>query len=313
MRTSNVDVAVRAGSIPDRRCCEAARSPTCVDDSGVVWAHQLDHPLSVDQKETAGGAVDDVVSGRPPVPSSGSDRDEQCTGFPDDRGGALDETTSTARQPVPGDAGSLVITYSSLQHAFDTDEERFLRQWYAKIERTDDNGTPIHQVGDVIAYTLAYEQMGDPFGLLDGESVDLGHIAGHLFDMDTGDLNSDLLDQIEAFGEGILIIDSVRLDPAWRGHGLGPLVAGLVIEQLGEGRRFVALQAAPTERRNAAGEVVDKISDAEREVAARKLGMLWSQLGFEFFRGDVWILDLGLVTFADRLKAIRRGLGLLRA
>lgn len=85
----------------------------------------------------------------------------------------------------------------------------------------------------------------------------------------------------------------------------------MVIEYLGEGRRFVALQAAPAERRKSTGGVVfDTISDAERATAVGKLGVLWSQVGFELFRDEVWVLDLGMRTFGDRMAAIRRSFGL---
>jgi hypothetical protein len=88
------------------------------------------------------------------------------------------------------------------------------------------------------------------------------------------------------------------------------LLVGMVIEYLGEGRQFVALQAAPAERRNTAGRIIDEITDAERDTAITKLGAQWSQLGFEFFKDEVWILDLGLTEFENRMQAIRRRMGL---
>jgi hypothetical protein len=202
-----------------------------------------------------------------------------------------------------------VIDYSSRQHTFKDADERSVRQWYAEILCTDDDGEPAHKVGSVLAYTVGFEAMSDPFGLMDAESADLGHIAGVLFDAD-GDLDPDLLDQLEAFGEGFLLLDWAHLEREWRGHGLGLLVTGMVIEDLGAGRRFVVLQAAPSERRNADGEVVEKISKSERAAAVVKLGALWSELGFEFFRDEVWVLDLALRTFTDRMLALRRRLGL---
>jgi hypothetical protein len=78
---------------------------------------------------------------------------------------------------------------------------------------------------------------------------------------------------------GCLIVDSVRLEPSWRGYGLGALLVGMVIEHLGEARQFVTLHAAPTERRNAAGERVEELSDANRHAASVKLGDHWAQLG----------------------------------
>jgi len=64
------------------------------------------------------------------------------------------------------------------------------------------------------------------------------------------------------------------------------------------------------ERRDAAGEVVDKISEVERDSAVAKLGILWFQLGFELFGDEVWILDLGSRTVRDRIEVICESLGL---
>lgn len=211
---------------------------------------------------------------------------------------------------LPREIDSLIITYTSRQHAFKDDYERRLIQWYACIECTDDDGESVEEVGYILAYTVDFEEMSDPFSLLDAETADLGHIAGVLFDPSTGELVDELDDLIEPFGSGVLIIDSVRLKQPWRGHGVGPLVVGMAIQQLGEGRRMTVLRAAPTERRNSSGEVVERSTDADRAVAVAKLGALWSQLGFEHVRDEVWVLDHSLTTFSQAMQEIRRRFGL---
>ncbi|KOX15222.1 hypothetical protein ADK67_41925 [Saccharothrix sp. NRRL B-16348] len=110
----------------------------------------------------------------------------------------------------------------------------------------------------------------------------------------------------------MLVIDTVRLEPAWRGYGLGTLCVGMMIERLAAGRRLVVLRAAPAERRTAKGKVVDEISAAERDLAVAKLGRLWSQLGFEHFKDEVWVLDLGLATFTKAMDLVRSRVGLSR-
>lgn len=304
-----------------RRACRAAglRVRTGVGDNGIVWVHHVDHVVTDAEFQAAGRALSNFFEGQPPVPFHELVREEQrkLLALVDDAASATSSESRQAEPPnhespseLPGAVDSLVLDYNSRQHAFKTDEEQCLHEWYVKIECVDEDGDLSHNVGYVTAYTVEYENMTDPFAILDDETADLGHIGGVLFDEDTGELVSDLEDQIDGLGDGVLIIDSVQLDPAWRGRGLGPLLVGMVIEYLGAGRRFVALQAAPTERRNAAGEVVDKISDGERGAAKEKLGALWSQLGFEFFKDDIWILDLALRTFGDRMEAIRHGFGL---
>jgi hypothetical protein len=302
-----------------RQACRAAglRVRTGMNDHGAVWAYHMDHVGTDAEVQAAGRALSNLINDKPAVPFHELVRDEQRK-----RLTVVDGVAHTAapasQQPngvpaslkPPGDIDALVVDYSSRQNAFDDADERSLRAWYAKIQCTDANGRAVHKVGKVLAYTVDFERMADPFGSLDGESADLGHAASVLFDSESGELDSELYHKLEAFGEGFLLIDWVRLEPAWRGHGLGPLLAGMVIEHLGGGRRFVALQAAPSERRNVAGEIVKEISDEERAAAVVKLGALWSELGFEYFRDEVWILDLALRTFSDRMEAVRRRAGL---
>src|SRR5690242_19787177 len=78
-------------------------------------------------------------------------------------------------------------------------------------------------------------------------------------------------------GAEMLIIDRVTLAPRWRGYGLGSLVAGMVIECLGESRRLAALVAGPVEYRDDKGNGVDRLSESGWNAAVRKLGELWAQ------------------------------------
>lgn len=60
-----------------------------------------------------------------------------------------------------------------------------------------------------------------------------------------------------------------------------------------------------------AGEIVKEISKAERATAVKKLGALWSELGFEYFKNEVWILDLAARPFSGQMEAVRRRVGLV--
>jgi hypothetical protein len=131
-----------------------------------------------------------------------------------------------------------------------------------------------------------------------------------IFQPASGKMRGKVEDLIESAGHGMLIIDSVWLEPSWRGHGLGPLLVGMVIEHLGAARQFVALQPAPTEHHDTAGAEVEEIPAAGRGVVVEKLGALWAQLGFELVDDNVWILSLGSTTFAKQMSLIRSSLGL---
>lgn len=73
----------------------------------------------------------------------------------------------------------------------------------------------------MLAYVVEYASMRDPFGALDSNTADLGHIAGTLFD--GNDLVADLDEQLEPLGDAVLILDTITLQPDWRGRQLGPL------------------------------------------------------------------------------------------
>lgn len=292
-----------------RQACRRAglRVRTGVNANGVVRVEHVDHVVTDAEMQVAARAIDDVFSGSESRPFRELAREEQRKRMTIVR----DESVETAdERSAPGDVHSLVIDYSSRQTASNVDDERFLQSWYATITLAGDNGEAIEKVGSIWAYTVDYEEMVNTFDVLDDQTADLGHIAGVIFDPATGDMRPEMEDHIEFTGHGMLIIDSVWLEPSWRGHGLGPLLVGMVIEHLGAARQLVALQPAPTERRDGAGNVVEDISDAEREVAMEKLGELWAQVGFEHVDNNVWVLNMGLTTFTDQMAAIRDRLGL---
>lgn len=91
----------------------------------------------------------------------------------------------------------------------------------------------------------------DPFSLLDGQDADLGAIAETIFPASTGRLDQDLDDQLEPIGSRILILNSVRLAPDWRGFGLGVLLTGTAIKKLSGGVRAAVCYAAPKDELDA--------------------------------------------------------------
>ena len=145
-------------------------------------------------------------------------------------------------------------------------------------------------------------QTRDPFGLLDGEDAGLGAIAGTVFDARTGQLDPDLDDLLEPLGDRILILNSVRLAPEWRGFGLGVLLAGIAIKKLSGCVRAAVCYPAPIDE-PADGEPG---SPAAREQAIEALSRAWAQLGFEHFKDRVYVLDLSLVTLDESLGRLHK-------
>ncbi|GIG55659.1 hypothetical protein Lfu02_00310 [Longispora fulva] len=135
----------------------------------------------------------------------------------------------------------------------------------------------------------------------DGAEADLGVIAATVFDMATGDVDEDLASQVQGFGGAVLIVSSVRLDPRWRGFGLGPVLVGEAIEVLSQVARLVACYPSPIGESDD-----DRLAGPARDAAVTKLEKVWSALGFWHYRDGVWVIDLAPQTLGDNLRTLRQ-------
>ena len=202
----------------------------------------------------------------------------------------------------PDDPWNITLTYRHEQ-LWSSGANEEPESWHVSADVFDDSGTHVKShVGDMIIVIVDIYQTRDPFGLLDGEDADLGAIAGTVFDARTGQLDPDLDDLLEPLGDRILILNSVRLTPEWRGFGLGVLLAGTAIKKLSGGVRAAVCYPAPT------GEPADGEPDshAPREQAIEALSRAWAQLGFEHFKDGVHVLDLSLVTLDESLGRLHK-------
>ena len=202
----------------------------------------------------------------------------------------------------PDDPWNITLTYRHEQ-LWSSGANEEPESWHVSADVFDDSGTHVKShVGDMIIVIVDIYQTRDPFGLLDGEDADLGAIAGTVFDARTGQLDPDLDDLLEPLGDRILILNSVRLTPEWRGFGLGVLLAGTAIKKLSGGVRAAVCYPAPIDE-PADGE---PDSHAPREQAIEALSRAWAQLGFEHFKDGVHVLDLSLVTLDESLGRLHK-------
>jgi GNAT superfamily N-acetyltransferase len=210
----------------------------------------------------------------------------------------------------PADPWSITLTYQH-QHYWWFSADDAPETWHVSADIDDGSGPHSgSHVGDLdITLVDAYETR-DPFGLLDGQDAELGHVAGTLFDAGDGRLDPDLDEQLEAIGSRILILHSVRLVPQWRGFGLGALLAGTAIRKMSAGARAAVCYPAPLNELTEAG--TGDQGDAEWDSAVAALRQVWARLGFEHFRDGVHVLDLGLVTLDEKLGQLRKDAGRYR-
>jgi GNAT superfamily N-acetyltransferase len=204
------------------------------------------------------------------------------------------------KKPLPFDKSDIVLHYELAQHVGmrDDPEQRFVRTWGISARTTDDDGEEKEEIATAEAIVVDAVDIqaagGDVHDLLDSLSSDLEHIAATIFNVDSGDFVEDLEEELNNAGS-VLILDRVRVDPRFRGHGIGPLIAALAISAVGSGCSFAVCYPAPIE---------GKLTDRQRKEAIASLGRVWAKVGFKPFRDGVWILDLETVELEQALQRL---------
>jgi hypothetical protein len=206
----------------------------------------------------------------------------------------------------PADPWRIRLTYRHDQRWwFGAEQEP--ETWVISADISDDSGTRLKShVGDLSIVAVDIYDAHDPFGLLDGEDADLGLIAEAIFDPATGGLNTELDQRLEPLGSRVLILSSARLTPAWRGFGLGALLAGTAIRKLSGGARAAVCYPAPLDDATPDQDADDPQDPATRRAAVATLSEVWGRLGFEHFRDGVYVLDLNLLTLNDGLHRLAK-------
>jgi hypothetical protein len=209
--------------------------------------------------------------------------------------------TTDIRIP-PADPWLIELTYHHQQRWWFTSNDE-PETWEISADVADPDHThPAAHVGDLEIVLLDLDHTRNPFDVLDGDDATLGRIAEILFDPATGQLDPVLDAQLEPLGSRLLILKTARLIPAWRGFGLGVLLAGTAIKKLSGGVRFAVCDPAPLPDLDADEHEVEE-DPVEQAVVSATLSEVWGQLGFEDYRDSgVHVLDLNLVTLDNCLQ-----------
>lgn len=132
-----------------------------------------------------------------------------------------------------------------------------------------------------------------PFHAMDSYTGDLCRIGATVLAVATGQWDT-AFEEVLAHPVGdLLVMERVILEPAWRGFGLGPVLAGTAIRRLSADCVAVACEPGSADGRD--------LSEAQHREAAARLADTWTRIGFESFADGVYILDCHLQRPQDLL------------
>ncbi|MET9378833.1 hypothetical protein ABZX98_32650 [Streptomyces sp. NPDC002992] len=234
-------------------------------------------------------------------------------------------TSARPKRPVtelPGDPVRLHLHYGHGHPAVPYDFEDTLEPWHVTVthglagdeEWDDDEAANSHapapgtKVGRLILWRLRDYTSDNQWEAADAESGDLEVIASAVLGRSGHHGYSAAFEKAVAQPVGdLLILDRVSLDKAWRGFGLGPVLAAEAIRRLSGGCCAVAVYPAMGEY----PEDREQVSEAYRRQAKKKIAALWQSIGFQPFRRGVWLLDTALRQQEEALQARRADLNAL--
>jgi hypothetical protein len=151
-----------------------------------------------------------------------------------------------------------------------------------------------HDVGDARLIVLNLEAgvtLADLADTTSGDWVDISPSETRT-DTATGMARDD---DTESREMSVLILERLWIEPAYRGYGLGPIVAACAILRLGRGCRLAACYPAPFETSQAS-------EDRDRSIEA--LGRIWAKVGFTPWNDGVWMLDLHTTDVHNALERL---------
>lgn len=218
----------------------------------------------------------------------------------------MDYIPRRAASDLPFDGSDIVLRYGFAHPALPFEFEDTLELWSVEILRYHDedvcprcspeggscpfeSGTPIGEM----TFVKVRDFTGDPaWEAADAHDGDIEKIVSVCTDpayaMTPGlHWSPEFEERIDVPAGDLLIMDRVRIEPQWRGFGIGALSAAEAIRRLAAGCCAVACEPAPTDG--------DFENDKPGYQAAQaKIAKVWESVGFEGFNDGVYLLDPAL-------------------
>jgi GNAT superfamily N-acetyltransferase len=180
----------------------------------------------------------------------------------------------------------LTVTHRRLWWHPDGEDEQ-PASWHvsADVARSTKCAKRHRHVADV---SVSLADIGEEYNILDSlEAGDwsLEFIAETVLDLAYGALVPELDHRISSGPDRMLILNWVEVAPAWRGHGLAPMLTAAVLERFASTARLGVCRLSPADFMD---DGRDRIS---AELTSVRLGGLLERIGFFLWNG-VYIVDL---------------------
>ncbi|MCA1272057.1 hypothetical protein LCE32_18655 [Streptomyces sp. 7G] len=171
-----------------------------------------------------------------------------------------------------------------------------LERWDVAVLHTQDE----FAVGSLVFYRVHLDRGMHAAHAMEDESEDLAEIASVILDAETGYFTDDVSDALDYVGSALLVMDRVTLDQAWRGFGLGVVLAIEAIHRLMPGCRAIVCSpgiADVSEHRLRERAEWDRVN--------RKIARGWESVGFRHHRDHVFLLSPTSLVLEEQRDALR--------
>lgn len=121
-----------------------------------------------------------------------------------------------------------------------------------------------------IVPVYVHDKLYDLIGWADEESLGRCELVTSVWDGEEHDFYADL--GIECCGNGLLCLETMKIQEEYRGHNIGLIAVRQIIEVLGQGLSVIVAKPHPLD--------ASEMSDRQIQVACDKLRAYWSQIGF---------------------------------
>ncbi|MFC9465663.1 hypothetical protein [Streptomyces coelicoflavus] len=146
---------------------------------------------------------------------------------------------------LPGDPRRLNLEYRTWHFVASEGDENGFDEWDVSVRSSRYLDRPKgaaaktvpHEIGSMRLFRLRMDERFSPFPFSDAEAydTDLSNLVLGVYDLGRGGYRQEFRDAVTTCDGDLLVLFDVRLDPAWRGFGLGPVLVAEAVWTLADG------------------------------------------------------------------------------